>query len=183
MNSKQAYEILKKYMTKPNLLKHSIAVSACMEHFAKLEKENADYWGAVGMLHDVDYEINPKQDHSQSPDILKKEGFDDEFIYSVQSHAYGICSDVEPKLYMEKVLLTVDQLSGFIIACALIRPEKKLEFVTMESIKKRWKVPTFAGGTNRERIMQFCEKMGKSFDYIAKQTLIALQGIAGKLGL
>jgi len=183
MNYQQAHEILKKYMTKPNLLKHSLAVSACMKHFARLEGEDENYWGVVGLLHDIDYEINPDLNHSQSPEILKAEGFDAKFISAVQSHAYEICTDVQPTSYMEQVLSAVDQLSGFIIACALIRPEKKLEFVTMDSIHKRWKIPSFAAGTDRERIMRVCERMKKPFDYVAEQTLLALQGAADELGL
>jgi predicted hydrolase (HD superfamily) len=119
----------------------------------------------------------------ETPEILKAEGFDDEFINSVLSHGYEICTDVEPKKYMEKVLCTIDQLSGFLIACALIRPEKKLDLVEMPSVHKRWATPAFAAGTDRERIMRFCERLGVSFDYVAEQTLIALKSIANELGL
>lgn len=199
----QALEILKKYTTKPNLIKHAIVVGAVMKHFAALAGEDQNYWAVVGLLHDVDYEMYPDEHCYKLPEILKKEGFDDKFIYSIQSHGYEICTNVEPKTYMEKVLCAVDQLSGLIIACALVRPEKKLEFVTLETIHKRWKVPTFAAGTDRERILRFCERMGKSFDglersdrnnltlmpqterfdWVAEQTLIAMKAIAEQIGL
>lgn len=180
---KQALEILKKYTTKPNLIKHGIVVSAVLKHFAKVQGEDADYWAVVGLLHDVDYEIYPDEHCHKLVEILKQEGFDEKFIRSIQSHGYEICTDVEPKSYMEKVLCTVDQLSGLIIACALIRPEKKIEFVTLESIQKRWKIPSFAAGTDRERIMRFCDRLGKSFDYMATETLRAMQAIADEIGL
>jgi len=183
VNETQALEILKKYTTKPNLIKHAIVVSAVLKHFAKLQSEDQNYWAVVGMLHDVDYEMYPDEHCYKLVDILKTEGFDDEFIRIIQSHGYEICTDIEPKSYMEKILSTVDQLSGLIIACALVRPEKKLEFVTLESIQKRWKVPSFAAGTDRERIMRFYERLGESFDYIATETLKAMQAIAGEIGL
>ncbi|MCL2484084.1 MAG: HDIG domain-containing protein [Firmicutes bacterium] len=183
MTQEKALEILKKYMTKPNLIKHSIAVAACMRQFAKLAGENEEHWAVVGLLHDIDYELYPDSHLEKSVEILKSEGFDDAFIRSVQSHGYEICTDVEPVHYMEKVLCTIDQLSGFLIACALIRPEKKLELVEMPSVHKRWTTPAFAAGTDRERIMRFCERLNKPFDYMAEQTLIALKNIANDLGL
>ncbi|MCL2229245.1 MAG: hydrolase [Firmicutes bacterium] len=184
METKKALEILKKYTTKPNLVKHGVAVSICMKHFAKLEGEDEQYWGVVGMLHDIDFEVCPESHcKERCACMLKDEGFDDKFVHAVQSHGFEICTDVEPKLYMEKVLSVVDQLSGFIIACALIRPEKKLELVTLESIHKRWKSPAFASGTDRARILRVCERMGKTFDYMAEQTLVALKNGASELGL
>jgi len=183
MDTKTALEILKKHTTKINLIKHAIAVSATMRHFAKLHGENAEYWACVGMLHDVDYEKYPDTHLNNTPEILKAEGFDEPFIHAVLSHGYELRNDIEPSNYMEWVLSTVDQLTGFITACALILPERKLSSVTLDSIKKRWKVPSFAAGTNRERIMRYCEKLGHDFDYVATQTLIAMQSIAGDLGL
>lgn len=176
-------ELLKKYTTKPNLLRHATAVSACMRHFAEVEGEDVNYWEVVGLLHDIDYELYPEEHCHKCVQILKDEGFDDKFILTVQSHGYEICTDVEPKLYMEKVLSAVDQLSGFIIACAMMKPEKKLSVVDLDNIKKKWKDKKFAAGTDRDRIMRFCERMGKDFDYVATHTLVALQGIADKLGL
>jgi putative nucleotidyltransferase with HDIG domain len=182
-NYNQCMEILKKYTTKPNLIKHAMAVAECMRHFAKLEGEDELFWETIGLLHDIDYEMYPDEHCYKGVEIFKNEGFHEKTIHAHQSHGYEICTDVEPNCYMENVLCAVDQLSGFIIACALIRPEKKLELVTMDSIRKRWKIPSFASGTDRARIERFCERMGKSFDYVAEQTLIALKGIAEKLDL
>jgi len=183
MTEKQASEVLRKYFTKPNLLKHAIAVSAAMKHFAKLEGEDESYWAVVGLLHDIDYEMYPEVHCIKCVEILRKEGLDESIIHAIQSHGCGLCNDVEPTRYMEKVLCTVDQLTGFIIACALIRPERKLSVVDMDSIRKKWGQRAFAAGTSRDRIMAYCEKLGKTFDYMAEQTLIAMQGIATELGL
>jgi len=180
---KEALEILKKYTTKPNLIKHAIVVGAVLKHFAQLQGEDAEYWNTVGLLHDVDYEMYPEEHCFKLVEILKDEGFDDKFIRAIQSHGYEICTDVEPISYMEKILCTIDQLSGFIIACALIRPEKKLEFVDLKSIHKRWKIPSFAAGTERGRIESQTTRWGLDFDYIATETLKAMQAIAGDIGL
>ena len=183
MTTTQALEVLKKHTTKPNLIKHAIAVSAAMRHFAKLENEEAEFWATVGILHDIDFELYPEKHCHKSVELLKKEGLCEKTIRAIQSHGFEICSDVEPVHYMEKVLCAVDQLTGFIIACALVRPEKKLEFVDMDSIKKKWGKKDFAAGTNRARIERMCERMGKSFEHVAQETLTALQAAASELGL
>jgi len=183
MKAIAALEILKEYTTKPNLIKHAIAVSETMRHFAKLSGEDGEYWACVGMLHDIDYELYPDEHLDHTSEILKKHNFDDKFIHSVLSHGYGCRNDIAPECYMEQVLCTVDQLTGFIIACALIRPEKKLALVTLEGMQKRWKTPSFAAGTDRARIERFCAQLNKPLDYMMEQTLAALLGVAEKLGL
>ena len=183
VSEKQALEILKKYTSKPNLIKHAIAVAATMRHFAKLEGEDEEYWAVVGVLHDIDYEMFPEQHCHKCVELLKKEGFDDKFIHAVQSHGHEICTDVIPCCYMEEVLAVVDQLTGFLIACALVRPDKKIANVELSSAKKKWKTPAFAAGTERERIERTCARMGKELEYMMHETLIALQTISKELGL
>ena len=188
MTENQAFEILKKYTTKPNLIKHAFCVSACMKHFAKLENKDQEFWAVAGMLHDIDFEMYPEQHCYKCVELLKENGLDDKTIHAIQSHGWEIvtdnewCTSVEPNCYMEKVLSAVDQLSGLIIAVALMK-DRKLANVTLESIKNKWKNKNFASGTDRDRIVRFCERMGKDFDYVATQTLIALQGISNKLEL
>ena len=185
INAAQALEILKKYTTKQNLIRHALTVSGVMKHFAKLQSEDENYWAVVGLLHDVDYELYPEEHCHKLVGILRQEGFDDDFIHTIQSHGYPEVKStgVVPQTYMENVLAAIDQLSGLIIACALIRPEKKLEFVNLESVLKRWKMPTFAAGTNRKNIMDRCNDIGVSLDYLAAETLKAMQGFAGEIGL
>lgn len=180
----RATGILSKYVTKPNLVKHMVAVSEAMRHFARIEGEDEEYWATVGLLHDIDYELYPDMHTNETTvKILTDEGYDKDFIHAVQSHGFEICNDICPICYMEEVLSVVDQLSGFIIACALMKPNKKLEEVDLPSIQKKWKDRKFAAGTERDRIMLCCERMGKDFDYMAGETLKALQNVAGKLGL
>ena len=115
--------------------------------------------------------------------MLRKEGFDDEFIRAVQSHGHELACDVEPSNHMERVLCIIDQLTGFIIACAMIRPEKKLALVELSSMQKRWKSPAFAAGTGRERIEKWCARHGVTLDYMMTETHRALLSIAEDLGL
>ena len=184
MDTKRAFEIWRKHNTKPNLERHAIAVSETMRHFAKLVNEDQEYWASVGILHDVDYEQYPDEHCHKTHEFLSKEGIDDKTIHTIKTHGYiHVDGMPEPQSYMEWTLFAIDQLTGFIIACALIRPEKKLALVEMSSINKRWKIPTFAAGTQRNLVELGCEKMGKSFEWVAEQTLIALQGVADKLGL
>jgi len=183
MNQKEALEILKKYTTKPNLIKHALAVAATMRHFAIIEDEDPEYWAVVGLLHDIDYACCPENHCHECVEILKKEGFDDNFIRSVQSHGHEICTDVCPACYMEEVLSAVDQLTGFLIACALMKPDKKLASVDTDSAMKKWKNKAFAAGTNRERIEKVTDRMGRTLEYMMEETLKALQGISDELGL
>ena len=182
MDREGAYKILEKNITKPNLIKHSIAVEAVMKHFAELNNEDVEYWGNVGLLHDIDYELYPEEHCKKYKEVLQ-DAVDDEFIRTLETHGYGLCTDAIPEKFMEKVLITIDQLTGFIIACALILPSKKLADVEMKSMLKKWKNKGFAGGTERERIEHWTNELGYTLEYMLEQTLIGIQNISDKLGL
>jgi len=176
-------ELLKKYTTKPNLIKHAVAVAGVMKYFAKQAGQDENYWEVVGLLHDIDYEIDPECHCHRCVEILRENGISEDMIHAIQSHGYEICTDVEPLNYMERVLSVVDQLSGFIIACALMKPDKKLSSVDLASVKKRWKDKKFAAGTERERIIKMCEIMGRDFDWVIQETLDAMTPMADELGI
>jgi len=182
MTRSEAYEILTTHMTKPNLIKHSLALEATMKHFATLNNEDTEYWGNVGLLHDVDYEKYPDE-HCHKYHEMLQDKVDDDFYHAIESHGYGLCTDVIPEKLMEKVLITADQLTGFITACAMVNPERKLSEVKLKSMKKKWKNKSFAGGTERDRIEHWTAEMGLELDYMLEQTLIAMQGISDELGL
>ncbi|MCL2354609.1 MAG: hydrolase [Oscillospiraceae bacterium] len=174
MNREEAYEILTKHMTKPNLLKHCIATEAVMKHFAELNNEDIEYWGNVGLLHDIDYELYPEEHCKKYKEVLQ-DTVDDEFIRTLETHGYELCTDVKPEKHMEKVLITIDQLTGFITACALMKPSKKLEDVELPSMRKKWKNKNFAAGTQRDRIEHWTAELGYTLDYMLEQTLIAMK--------
>jgi len=183
MTRDEAYKILQKHLSKPNLLKHSLAVEGVMRYFAELKGEDVEYWGNVGLLHDVDYEEFPEQHCFKVVDILKSEGIEDDFIKSIQSHGYGLCTEVVPGKFMEKVLITIDQLTGFLTACALVLPSKKVADVQTKSMLKKWKSPNFAAGTERERIEYWTKELGETLEYMLEQTQAGMVRVADNLGL
>jgi putative nucleotidyltransferase with HDIG domain len=183
VNREKAFEILNKYNKNKNLIKHGLAVEGVMRHFASINNEDVEYWGAVGLLHDVDYEQYPNEHCIKCVEILQNENVPADMIRAIQSHGYGLCADVEPEKLMEKVLFTIDELTGLIIATALMKPNKTLAEVDLESVKKKWKKKDFAAGVNRELIQNGADKLNMDLDYIIEQTIVGLQKISESLGL
>jgi len=183
MKREEALQILEKYNKNRNLIKHGLAVESVMRHFAEINNEDVEYWGNIGLLHDIDYELYPDEHCIKCVEILEKENIDTAIIKSIQSHGYGICSDIKPEKFMEKVLFTIDELTGLVIATALMKPNKKLSEVDLESLKKKWKKKDFAKGVNREVIQKGAEILELDLDYVIEQTLISMQKISNELGL
>lgn len=169
--------IFKKSNDSPSLYRHALAVEAVMRHFAAKYGEDQDYWGAVGILHDVDYEKHPEEHCKKAAEILKAEGFDDQFIRSVVSHGYGICVDVAPESTMEKVLFATDELTGLIAAAVLMLPSKNLDDLKLSSLKKKWKDKRFAAGVNRDIVTQGCEMLGMPLEEVMTETMEGMRGI------
>jgi len=183
MNREEAYKILEKYNSNKNLIKHGLAVEGVMRHFAIINNEDEEYWGNVGLLHDVDYEKYPDEHCKKCVEILESENVTPDMIRAIQSHGYGLCVEVEPVHTMEKVLYTIDELTGLIVAVALMRPNKTLAEVDLESIKKKWNKTGFASGANRELIAKGADMLGWELDYVIENTLEGMKKIAGDIGL
>src|SRR6056297_1783414 len=122
----QTLELLQKYNQNPGLIKHALAVEATMRHFARHFNEEEEKWGIIGLIHDLDYEQYPEEHCTKTKEILEKQGWPEEYVRAVISHGYGICSDVAPESLVEKTLYAVDELTGFITACVLVRPSKSV---------------------------------------------------------
>ncbi len=178
-----AIAIWKKYNTEESLLKHAYAVEAVMRHYAKLNNEDADEWGVIGLLHDMDYGQFPDEHCVKVKELLEKEGLPAEFIRAIQSHGYGFCVDIEPKTQMEKTLYAVDELAGFIYACALIRPSKSMDDLELKSVKKKWKDTRFASGVDRKVVEDGAEMLGLTLDDLIKESILALREVGESLGL
>jgi len=183
MSREMALELLNKYTKNKNLVKHGLIVEAVMRHFAGLYKEDIEKWGIIGLLHDIDYDMYPDEHCVKCVEIMKENGFNDEYIHAVQSHGYNICTDVKPVHKMEMVLYTIDELTGLIIAIALMKPNKSLDEVDLASIKKKWKQRGFAGGVNREVIAAGVLMLGEDLDYVMVETTRGIKTIANELGL
>lgn len=184
LNREQAFEILNTYIKTDRMLNHSIIVEEVMMHFAKLLNEDVEMWGIVGLLHDVDYELYPEQHCLAVRDMLLKHNIDEQCIRAIQSHGYGIVEvEYAPEHIMEKILYTIDELSGLIFSTALMRPNKKIEEVEVSSVIKKFKTPSFSAKVDRQVILNGCEMLGYELEYVTEETLKAMKNISEKIGL
>ena len=171
----QAEELVKRYNKEPFHIQHAETVSKVMGELAKeFDPERADFWAAVGMLHDIDFELYPEQHCVKANELLHELDIDEDMIHAVISHGYGICIDVEPQLYMEKVLYAVDELTGLIGAVALMRPTG-LEGMEVKSVKKKFKDKKFAAGCSRDVIIRGAEMCGWELDELISRTISAMR--------
>ena len=171
----QAEELVKRYNKDAFHLQHAETVSKVMGELAKkYDPERVDFWRAVGMLHDIDFELYPEQHCVKANEILHELEIDEEMIHAVVSHGYGICSDVEPTQYMEKVLFATDELTGLIGAAALMRPTG-ISDMEVKSVKKKFKDKKFAAGCSRDVIERGAQMMGVELDELFALTLEAMR--------
>jgi putative nucleotidyltransferase with HDIG domain len=183
-NRAEAYELLTRYIKSENLINHALAVEAVMAHFAKkFDPENKEKWQVIGLVHDLDYEMYPEEHCRKVREILEKENWPEEYIHAIQSHGWKLCSDVEPVEKMEKVLYTIDELTGLIVAAVLMRPSKSILDLEVKSLKKKWKQRSFAAGVNREVIEEGARMLGMELDEVFAETIKAMQKAAEELGL
>lgn len=173
----EAYEILKEYNKEEFHLVHGKTVGEVMAYFAKeRDPENVEFWRIVGLLHDVDFEMYPEEHCVKAVEILEKNDVDEEMIYAITSHGFGMTETPnEPKKEMEKVLYAVDELTGIIGAAALMRPSKSTLDMELKSVKKKFKDKKFAAGCDREVIKKGAENLGMSMDDLMAETLKGMQ--------
>ncbi|MDR2514195.1 MAG: HDIG domain-containing protein [Christensenellaceae bacterium] len=172
----EAFEILKKYTKSEALLRHALAVELCMRHFAALGGEDAELWGVCGLLHDIDYELYPDAHCKKAPELLRAENIDELVIRAVVSHGYAITVDVEPLSGMEKTLYAIDELTGLITACALMRPSRSVADLELKSVKKKYKTLNFAAGVDRAVIERGAEMLHKDVDFLISECILGMRG-------
>lgn len=171
----QARELVMRYNKDAFHLQHAETVSKVMGELAKeFDPERVDYWAAVGMLHDIDFELYPEQHCVKARELLKELDIDEGVIHAVISHGYGICIDVEPELFMEKVLFATDELTGLIGAAALMRPTG-ISDMELKSLKKKFKDKKFAAGCSRDVIIRGAGMLGWELDTLLQKTLDAMR--------
>lgn len=170
-----ALALLQKYNKDPFHIQHALTVEAVMKWFAgKLGYEDAEYWGIVGLLHDIDFEEFPEQHCVKAPELLRAGGVGEDIIHAVCSHGYELTVDVKPEHEMEKVLYATDELTGLIWASALMRPSGSTKDMELKSLKKKYKSKGFAAGCSREVIEKGAEMLGWELDTLLAQTLEAM---------
>ncbi len=171
----QAEELIRRYNKDPFHIQHAETVSKVMGEFAKeYDPERVDFWRTVGMLHDIDFELYPEQHCVKANEILHELDVDENVIHAVISHGYGICIDVAPELYMEKVLFATDELTGLIGAAALMRPTG-LSDMEAKSVSKKFKDKKFAAGCSREVIRRGAEMLGMDLNELFTRTIEAMR--------
>jgi predicted hydrolase (HD superfamily) len=145
--------------------------------------EDEEKWGAVGLMHDIDYQMFPDQHCIKAREILTEHGVDDEYIHAIMSHGYGLCCDVKPEHVMEKVLFTIDELTGLITACAIMRPSRSVLDLELKSVMKKYKAHGFAAGVNREVIEKGAAMLNMDLDYVITETIAGMREVAEAIGL
>lgn len=177
MTRDEAWALLTEYNKDEFHLQHAQIVEKTMMYFA--EKlgygDEKDFWGIVGLLHDLDFEMYPDQHCIKSQEIMRERGVDERIIHATASHGYGLTVDIKPEHEMEKVLFAVDELTGLIGAAVLMRPSKSVQDLELKSVKKKYKTKSFAAGCSREVIERGAEMLGWSLDDLITQTIEALR--------
>lgn len=175
MKREYALSLFKKYNKGEFLLRHAFTVEGVMREFAKEEGYDEEFWGVVGLLHDIDYEMWPMEHCQKAPELLKEGGASEELIHAVISHGYEICADVKPTHRMEKLLYASDELTGLIWSASLMRPSKSTKDMDIKSVKKKYKDKKFAQGVDREIVKRGAEMLGITLDELFELTLIAMK--------
>lgn len=173
----KAFDLLKKYNSEKFHLQHGLTVEAVMKWFANNlgYGEDSDFWGNVGLLHDIDFEQFPQQHCIKAPELLRNAGVGEDMIHAICSHGYGLTVDVKPEHEMEKVLFAVDELTGLIGAAALMRPSKSVADMELKSLKKKYKDKKFAAGCSREVIERGAEMLGWELSDLQEKTIEAMR--------
>lgn len=177
LTREEALELLKKYNKEEFHILHGLTVEGVMKYFAEElgYGDEKEFWSLVGLLHDIDYEMYPDEHCKKAVDILKEANAGDDLIHAVCSHGYGICVDIKPEHEMEKVLFTIDELSGLIGAAAKMRPSKSVMDMEVKSLKKKYKDKKFAAGCSREIIEQGAEALGWDMNKVFEMTIMAMR--------
>lgn len=175
MDREKAFEILKKYNKEEFHIRHALTVEGVMRYFAREMQEDVEYWGIIGLLHDVDFEMYPEEHCVKCVELLKENGVDDSIIHSICSHGYGLCSDIKPEHIMEKILFATDELTGLIWAATKMRPSKSTKDMEVSSLKKKFKDKKFAAGCSRDVIKQGAEMLGWESDDLFEKTILAMR--------
>ena len=175
LTREQALALLQKYNKEPFHIQHALTVEGVMAWYAQENGEDVNFWSLCGLLHDVDFEVYPDEHCKKAPELLAEVNASPELVHAICSHGYGLCSDVEPVHLMEKILFTVDELTGLIGAAARMRPSKSVMDMELSSLKKKFKDKKFAAGCSRDVIKQGADMLGWSLDEVLDKTIQAMR--------
>lgn len=179
----EAVALLRELTGSESLVKHALAVEAAMRFMARKLRDDEDKWGIVGLIHDLDYEKYPEQHCARTRAILEERGWPEEYIRAAVSHGWQVCSDAEPLSALEKTLYAVDELTGLVTACALVRPSKSVMDLSPASVLKKWKQKGFAAGANRGVIEKGAQMLGVSLEELVSDVIAGMREAAPQIGL
>lgn len=183
IDREDAFALLKKYNQDSFHIRHALTVEGAMKWFAKElgYSEEAEYWGIVGLLHDIDFEQYPEEHCIKAPELLREAGVGEDIIHAVCSHGYELTVDVKPEHEMEKVLYAVDELTGLIGAAALMRPSKSVQDMEVKSVKKKYKSTNFAAGCSREVIQKGANMLEWDLSELIQKTIYAMRSCEAEI--
>jgi predicted hydrolase (HD superfamily) len=179
----EALELLHRYNETDSLRKHALAVEGVMRFIARKRGEDEEKWGIIGLIHDLDYEKFPDQHCTKTEEILREEGWPEEYIRAAISHGWGIFTNITPQTDLEKYLYTIDELTGLVATTALIRPSKSVLDVQVKSVKNKWKDKRFAAGVDRAVIEKGAAMLQIPLEEIIEDTIKGMQEVAEAIGL
>jgi predicted hydrolase (HD superfamily) len=179
----EALSLLKEFNKSESLLKHAYSVEGVMRYLARKRGEDGEKWGIIGLIHDLDYECFPEQHCKKSQEVLEERGWPEDYVRAVVSHGWGICSDVKPQTEMERILYTIDELTGFITAVAIIRPSRSVSDLEVKSVMKKWKDKSFATGVNRSLIENGVSMLGIELRELITDVIAGMREVANRIGL
>lgn len=184
LSREQALDLLRQYNKEPFHILHGLTVEGVMRWYAEElgYGEDKDFWGLVGLLHDIDFELYPEEHCIKAPELLRAGGAGEELIHGVVSHGYGHRVEVAPEHEMEKVLYAADELTGLIWAAAKMRPSKSAKDMELSSLKKKFKDKKFAAGCSRDIIKKGAEQLGWDLERLLEQTILAMRSCEDSVG-
>lgn len=179
----EAITLLKEFNSSESLIHHALAVEGVMRRMARQHGEDEEQWGIIGLVHDLDYERFPEQHCVKTKEILEQRGWPPGHVRAIVAHGWGLCGDVEPRSVLEQTLYAVDELTGFVTACALVRPSRSVMDLEVKSVRKKWKQKGFAAGANREVIEKGAAMLGMELDALIAEVISGMREVAPSIGL
>jgi putative nucleotidyltransferase with HDIG domain len=179
----EAFALLKEYTAQENLIKHGLAVEGVMRYMARKRGADEEKWGIIGLVHDLDYDRYPDQHCQKTKEILTDRGWPEDWIRAIMSHGWGLVTEVKPESELEKVLYAVDELTGLVVANALVRPSKSVLDMKVKSLKKKWKDTSFAAGVNREVVSNGVDMLGMELNELFEDVIMGMREVAEEIGL
>ncbi len=178
-----ALELFKKFNKTESLLKHALSVEGVMRYMAEKSGEDAEKWGIIGLIHDLDWEMYPEQHCKKTREILEENNWPEDYIRAVMSHGWNIVTDVEPLTLLEKTLYAIDELTGLVATSALVRPSRSVMDIKVKSVKKKWNDKRFAAGVDRSIIESGAAMLGVEITDLIEDCIMGMRSVALEIGL